>query len=68
LYDLAKDPKEKNNLFSNPSGLEQQRMEAMRAVLKEYSIEAESAQSRRKKPELDEEAKKMLRDLGYITP
>ena len=68
LYDLAKDPKERNNLFSNPSGLEQQRIEAMRAVLKEYSSEAESAQSRRKKPELDEEAKKMLRDLGYITP
>jgi len=68
-YDLEKDSTEMTNLFLfDPARTSSQPFSSLRPALEAYSKEAQDAHSKRKNPELNEEAKGMLRDLGYVTP
>ena len=68
-YDLEKDSTEMTNLFlSDPARTSSQPFSSLRPALEAYSKEAQDAHSKRKNPELSEEEKGMLRDLGYLTP
>jgi hypothetical protein len=48
--------------FENPE------VAALRRILEEYGQEAERAHSKRRNPEISEEEKRMLQDLGYVSP
>jgi arylsulfatase A-like enzyme len=67
-FDHTNDPGEFNNLARNPEQFESLNFAALRPILEEYGKEAEKAHSNRKNPEISEEEKRMLRDLGYISP
>jgi hypothetical protein len=69
MYDLSKDPRERNNLVENDRGRsESSQISCLRALLLEQSREAEEAHAGHQNPELNEDQKRMLRDLGYIAP
>jgi arylsulfatase A-like enzyme len=67
-FDHTSDPAEFNNLVHDPRQFENLNFAALRPILEEYGKEAEKAHSNRKNPEISEEEKGMLRDLGYVSP
>ncbi len=57
------------NLFqSDPARVSNPPFSLARPVLEAFSKEAQEAHRNRKNPELSEEERGMLRDLGYISP
>ena len=68
-YDLKTDPAEVRDLMRlEPARLRSLQFESLRPLLEEYAREAERAQGSHKNPELSDEQKRMLRDLGYVAP
>lgn len=68
-YDLKNDAAEMVNLFqSDPARVSNPPFSLARPALETFSKEAQEAHRNRKNPELSEEEKGMLRDLGYISP
>jgi arylsulfatase A-like enzyme len=69
MYDLSRDPLERNNLMETDRERSQDSsVSSLRALLLEQSKEAEEAHAGHQNPELHEDQKRMLRDLGYIAP
>jgi arylsulfatase A-like enzyme len=66
-YDLSRDPLERRDIagFDN-ARFESEQFSGLRKILVDYSQEAEQAHDHKSNPRLDEEQKKMLRDLGYV--
>jgi len=68
-YDLRKDPQEQHDLvIEDPRRVQKEPFPMMRATLERYRQEAENAQAGHVNPELSEDEKRMLRDLGYVAP
>jgi arylsulfatase A-like enzyme len=68
-YDLKTDPAELRDLTRfEPARLRSLQFDSLRPLLQEYAREAERAQGSHKNPELSDEQKRMLRDLGYVAP
>ncbi|HEY4492109.1 MAG TPA: sulfatase [Acidobacteriota bacterium] len=68
-YDLAQDPVEMQNLFEKKSPvIKTGEFTGLQAELTKQSEKAQKAFAGHTNPELDEEQKEMLRDLGYIAP
>jgi arylsulfatase A-like enzyme len=66
-YDLARDPAEKQNLIEmRSSQTETEKFSTLRKLLNEQKEEGERAFGNHENPQLNEEQKEMLRDLGYI--
>lgn len=64
-YDLSQDPLERLDIAGQDNARFEQ-LAGLRKVLVEYAQEATKAHDRKSNPQLDEEQKKMLQDLGYI--
>lgn len=62
LYNLKKDPTEKNNLVS----LEKEEFENLKEKLDNYMNQLEELNARRTKPVLEEKQKERLKSLGYL--
>lgn len=68
-YDLDKDPMERINLAPyDPMQFQSQSISLLRPFLEEYGKDAETVQLKHKNPELSDDDKRMLRDLGYVSP
>jgi arylsulfatase A-like enzyme len=68
-YDLSDDPMEKRNLaLLDPERFKSVQFSSLRTILETYSRDAERAKEGHKNPDLTQEQKEMMRDLGYVTP